>query len=172
MLSKPGSLESTGSINIGVKLWLITIQCTREHISEYLQKVLLAARDAMLGPRELRSREAPELDATGEVTGGTFFERGAGTGHFPTPVKTNTRCFTLASSFEHSPAKMAPVAAGKVYAGEQDANNKLRKDAVLVRSTSSTYFSFLRLNILNLGWLSSSHDSYESRSRRGSTTTS
>ena len=86
---------------------------------------LISVRDQCLGPKELRTREAPTKIGSA-YQGGTHFERN----DRANPVKPNTRCYTIGNTFEGPTKIMAPGKHGKAAREGQEGD----KEALQMRS--------------------------------------
>lgn len=91
---------------------------------------LAKARDATLGPEQLRTRDRPTVDKDGVYTGGTAFERDMRA----KPLEHGIRAFTLTLSLEKQRNIVAPCAATKIM-GEVDPHLIIRRELTKVRST-------------------------------------
>lgn len=95
----------------------------------------IAARDAVLGPRELRTDGLPYNDDEGNVLGGTALERTGRKGNARlAPVKADDggRCYTIGPSFQFRPSYMSPCAGSKLEGGESDSSG-IRRNILRVR---------------------------------------
>ncbi|KAJ6467225.1 hypothetical protein DFH09DRAFT_1111991 [Mycena vulgaris] len=88
---------------------------------------LRAAVDAAMGPKELITLTPPVRDEHGNWTGGLAMERGDDRCK---PVKSGTRCYTIANSYQSPREMWSPMAQSKVN-GSIDAGNLLRKNLIL-----------------------------------------
>lgn len=100
----------------------------------------------ILGPEDARGPKRPVLER-GTFQGGVQFERNK-------TIKgvKDTRCYTIAQSFQFSRNLVSPVAAGKVMENELDDNHVLRKKITQVcgtrrRSSCFSISAFLGFNI-------------------------
>jgi hypothetical protein len=107
----------------------------RELISDEAKTNLRAATEAAMGPRELITLKPPVRNADGSWTGGLAIERGDGR---CTPVKPNTRCYTIANSYQTQKGIWAPAQGSKVN-GTFDENNLMRRNLNIVRLLRLTY---------------------------------
>jgi hypothetical protein len=98
---------------------------------------LRLATDQAMGNKEDITLEPPFLKPDGTWTGGLAIERGC------QPVKQNTRCYTIANSFQSQRGTWAPTQGSKVN-GAFDEDNLLRRNLNIVR-----YHSLLPASILS-----------------------
>lgn len=87
---------------------------------------LKRVRDKILGRSEEMTPDAPKSSSSGELTGGTHFERLGQTG-----VK-NTRCFSMTLSHQHPNNRVGPTAGSKVYNHKLSENESIRRETVKV----------------------------------------
>ncbi|KAJ7934024.1 hypothetical protein B0H13DRAFT_2306049 [Mycena leptocephala] len=149
---------STDARNDALQAWL-----TPAHLIAHTDKAnLLAATKAAMGPSELITLNPPVRDATGEWIGGLAIERGDGRCN---PVKPDTRCYTIANSYQSQKGTWAPAQASKVN-GSFDENNLMRRNLNIatapfpmaamkqipndVRQTIDDYTSMLNIPALGL----------------------
>lgn len=85
------------------------------------------ARDAMLGPEELRTADKPVEVTKGVFTGGTAFERD----NRAKPLEAGIRCYTQALSLEKQNSIVAPCAASKLM-GDVDPHLVTRRQVIMV----------------------------------------
>ncbi|KAF8972601.1 hypothetical protein BDZ97DRAFT_1913105 [Flammula alnicola] len=100
----------------------------RDLFSYALRADTVAARDALLGPKELRSRTEPRDTQDGVRIGGTAWERTN-----PTKVRGG-RCYAFGMSFQSQKSLCSPCADGKVKENDE-ATLKMR--AELIRVTTA-----------------------------------
>ncbi|KAF8188859.1 hypothetical protein K438DRAFT_2145867 [Mycena galopus ATCC 62051] len=99
-------------------------QTAAEMVDAHAKDQLRAAADAAMGPSELITLEPPVRREDGTWTGGLAIERGDG--HCK-PVKTGTRCYTIANSYQNQKKIWGPAQGSKVN-GAFDDNNLLRRN--------------------------------------------
>ncbi|KAG6903766.1 hypothetical protein DXG01_015067, partial [Tephrocybe rancida] len=97
--------------------------CGKEILTAHMAVQMMHARDNALGPRHLRTREKPKLNEKGEKTGGVAFERCE-----HAKALNDTRCHTLAFSYEGPKKLVAPAAPGKMRGPELNATQVMRRD--------------------------------------------
>ncbi|KAF7350556.1 hypothetical protein MSAN_01615300 [Mycena sanguinolenta] len=138
--------------------WLYPASSMPEADKEALRKVA----EAVIGPRESVSLQAPMHKDDGTWVGGLAFERSDAC----KPVKHNTRCYTIANSYQTARGTWAPASSSKVC-GSFDENNQMRHDLNLAiapfpmhamkKLPSETYDTIYQhtnmLNIPSLGLL-------------------
>ncbi|KAF8960611.1 hypothetical protein BDZ97DRAFT_1921995 [Flammula alnicola] len=107
----------------------------RDLFSDALRTDTVAARDAVLGPRELRSRAEPSYTGDGVRIGGTAWKRTN-----PTKVRGG-RCYAFGMSFQSQKSLCSPCADGKVKDNDE-ATLKMR--AELVRVTTAMAMRAIR----------------------------
>ncbi len=87
-----------------------------------------AARDAVLGPRELRTREKPIL-VDGVYKDGTHWERHKQAIH----VSTSERCYTLVNSYQSPRNLIGPAVGAKIGMDEEPTwHLRLREQVIKV----------------------------------------
>lgn len=107
---------------------MLTTDC-RESFSEELKQGLRTAVDQAMGPKEDITLDPPVCQADGTWTGGLAIERGA------KPVKANTRCYTLANSYQAPKSTWSPAVNAKIN-GSFDKKNIMTHDVIMVRCSA------------------------------------
>lgn len=99
----------------------------RNTFTQVAKDKLLAARDACLGPKELRTRDAPTQRGS-TYKGGVEFERNS----HAEAVPNSKRCYTLGNSFEGPRHILAPSKGSKTASADIEAL-ELRSNLLKVR---------------------------------------
>ncbi|KAJ7697017.1 hypothetical protein B0H17DRAFT_1197749 [Mycena rosella] len=111
---------STDASSDALQAWLTPARLVSQEARTQLQE----AADAAMGPSESITLEAPVRDAEGNWSGGLAIERGDGRCK---PVKEDTRCYTLANSYQSQKGIWSPAQTSKVN-GSFDDNNLMRRN--------------------------------------------
>ncbi|KAJ7127687.1 hypothetical protein C8R44DRAFT_873501 [Mycena epipterygia] len=95
-----------------------------ESFPQELKTNLKTAVEKAMGPSELITLEPPVCNTDGTWKGGLAFEHGA------KPVKPDTRCYTLANSYQAPKETWSPAANAKIN-GTFNANNLLYQELIV-----------------------------------------
>ncbi|KAJ7679693.1 hypothetical protein B0H17DRAFT_1206482 [Mycena rosella] len=138
---------STDASSDALQAWL-TPACL---VSQEARTQLQEAADAAMGPSESITLEAPVRDAEGNWSGGLAIERGDGRCK---PVKKDTRCYTLANSYQSQKGIWSPAQTSKVNDSFDD-NNLMRRNLNIqmpesTRKDIEDHTSMLNIPVLGL----------------------
>ncbi|KAJ7638068.1 hypothetical protein B0H17DRAFT_1149274 [Mycena rosella] len=106
---------STDASSDALQAWLTPARLVSQEARTQLQE----AADAAMGPSESITLEAPVRDAEGNWSGGLAIERGDGRCK---PVKEDTRCYTLANSYQSQKGIWSPASQSQYCALQYSAS--------------------------------------------------